>query len=102
MNAEFTISIGLNDKDTHTQIIDTEAARQIVFDAFGDCTIQTCTGRFTHENGIVVYETSFRVFVYADSTEAERLAAICQELKISLNQESIVMSWRPCGETSFI
>lgn len=102
MDAEFTISIGLNDRVTHEQIIDTETAKAIVFDAFGDCTIQVCQGQFTHDNGVIVREVSFRVYVYADHTEKARLAAICRDLKIKFNQESIVLSWRPCGETDFI
>lgn len=102
MNAEFTVSIGLNDRHTHTQLVSTEKASRIVFDAFGDCTIQICRGRFTHESGEVVIENSLKVFIYADHTEKERIASICRELKIKLNQECIVLSWRPCGETAFI
>ena len=102
MDAEFIVSIGLNDKDTHRQEIETDEAKKIVFEAFGDCTIQICDGSFTHENGVRVFERSFRVFVYADHTEAARIAEICRGLKIRLNQECIVMSWRPCGETAFI
>ena len=102
MDAEFIVSIGLNDKDTHEQEIGTGKAKSIVFGAFGDCTIQTCDGSFTHENGVKVYEKSFRFFVYDDHANAPKIAKICRELKVKLNQESIVMSWRPCGETAFI
>jgi hypothetical protein len=102
MNAEFTVSIGLNDQFTHTQLVGTEKAKHMVFEAFGDCTIQVCSGRFTHANGVVVDEVSFRVYIYADHTEKARLADICRKLKTELNQECIVLSWRPCGETDFI
>lgn len=102
MQAEFTISIGLNDKDTHSQIIGTEDAKSIVFAAFGDCKVQVCYGRFTHDDGSVVEEVSFRVYVYADHEEKQRIAGICSGLKEKLNQECIVLSWRPCGETDFI
>lgn len=102
MNAEFTVSIGLNDQFTHEQIIDTETAKSMVFEAFGDCTIQVCYGQYSHENGVIVREVSLRVYVYADHTEKARLADICRKLKTELNQECIVLSWRPCGETDFI
>ena len=102
MNAEFTISIGLNDQHTHTQRIGTDAAKAEVFRTFGDCTIQTCHGRFTHASGEVVEESSLRVYVYADHTEKPRLAECCRHLKKALNQACIVLSWRPCGETDFI
>ena len=102
MDAEFTISIGLNDQHTHQQEISTDRALSIVMDAFGDCTIQICAGRYTHDDGTVVEERSLRVYVYADSAEVDRLAGICKRLKAVLNQESIVISWRPCGDTLFI
>ena len=102
MFAEIVVSIGLNDKDSHVQVISTETARKIVFDAFGDCTVQECKGRFTHNSGNVVYETSFRVTIYADTSMLENITEKCKDLKIKLNQESIVLSWRPVGETSFI
>lgn len=44
MNMEYTISIGLNDKDSRRQEISTEDAYQIVFDAFPDCTIKETEG----------------------------------------------------------
>lgn len=102
MNAEFTVSIGLNDQFTHEQIINKESAKNMVFDAFGDCTVQVCYGQYSHENGVIVREVSLRVYVYADHTEKARLADICRKLKTELNQECIVLSWRPCGETDFI
>ena len=102
MNAEFTVSIGLNDQHTHQQLVNTEDAKNLVFDAFGDCTIQVCYGQFHHENGVVVREVSLRVYIYCDHTEKPRLADICRKLKKELNQECIVLSWRPCGETDFI
>ena len=102
MFAEIVVSIGLNDKSTKKQEIATETARKIVFKTFGDCTIQDCRGRYTHESGEVVIEKSFRVTIYADTSELENITEKCKELKVKLNQESIVLSWRPVGETSFI
>lgn len=102
MQAEFIVSIGLNDKDSMQQEINTDAAKQIIFDVFGDCTLQLCAGQYTHNSGEVVRENSCRVFTYADHTEKPVMVEKCRRLKTLLNQECIVLSWRPCGETDFI
>lgn len=94
MDMEYTISIGLNDKDSHRQEISTEDAYQIVFDAFPDCTVKEYRGSFTHSDGVRVIERSFQVVVYADSSEKPRLVETCRMLKIALNQEAIFLSSR--------
>lgn len=91
---EYIISIGLNDRETYQQEIETEAARQMVYDAFGECTIQDCRGSFRHENGIMTYECSFRVYIYAGEKDEPRIINACRELKNALNQEAIYISKR--------
>lgn len=99
---EFIISIGLNDKDTHKQEISTSKAKAIIYGAFGDCTIMDCRGRFTHESGAIVYEKSCRVYVYAEMSKKAELVNICKSLKVKLNQETIILDYRPCDNSEMI
>lgn len=95
MDMEYTVSIGLNDKDSRQQEISTEDAYQLVFDTFPDCTVKEYKGSFTHADGERVIERSFQVVIYADSSEKPRIVEACRALKIALNQEAIFLSARP-------
>lgn len=90
-------TIGLNDKNTETQIIKTENAKMIIAETllneFGifAFTMIECSGVYKMEStGNIVFENSIRVEIASDEelTEAE---AIIESLKIKLNQESIMM-----------
>ena len=86
-------SIGLNDKDTCTQLIDTLDALPIIRDIFlahkCDCTIQAgLLGIYTMEDGTIVSESSVQAVAYefGDPVPAEDIAKdICK----ALNQESV-------------
>ena len=99
---EYTLSVGLNDKDQRRQIVTTNDAKNMVAAAVGDCTIQVCEGVYTYTDGSQERETSLRVIVYDDAAAENRLVDACRQLKHHLNQECIVLSWRQCGETAFI
>ena len=88
-----TLYIGLNDKDTKHQRIDTLECTKIVYNilfAYGidGCTIYNSTGVYKHDDGTVVIENSLKVELF-DVIDKSIGGAIAS-LKIALNQESII------------
>ena len=90
---KYTLYIGLNDKDTKQQKIDTLEASKIVqnvlTDTTGGGTIYSATGVYKHDNGAVVIENTLRVELVAVAIEAVRGAV--ETIKTLLNQESIIL-----------
>lgn len=90
-------TIGLNDKDTERQKIESSEAKKIIanvllndFQIFA-FTMMECAGVYKMElTGNIVFENSIRVEI---ATDEELTAAddIIESLKIKLNQESIMM-----------
>lgn len=89
---KYTLYIGLNDKDTLKQKIDTEEAVNIVSNVFcgysDGCTIYRATGYYKNEAGEDTIENTLKVEVF-DIAE-DKLHMACRVLKLMLNQESIV------------
>lgn len=104
-----TFFVGLNDKDTKTQIITTSDAKQLICKAmvkyfdFGG-TLSECSGIYKHCDGsnTIVVEASFKIEILFTETGFEnsckRFAAV---LKRVLNQESILQTVSTV-EASFI
>ena len=91
MKSQTTVlSIGLNDKDTKEQIIDTDRARAIISKIVSDCTMYNATGKYTHEDGTQVSEQCIRVELYDAPDNA--IKVYCKKLKKQLNQECIAVS----------
>lgn len=85
-----TLIIGLNDKDTLTQVIPTEQVKAIISNTVGDCTIkQGATGYYTMNNGAKVIEESLTVEIFGSKTRVVTQQAL--QLKQLLNQESIIL-----------
>ena len=93
---KLTISIGLFDKDSKTQLISNEQAMETVnscflsrLDAF---TVYFAKGVYTHENGSQIQENTIRVEVVAfnDSDYNNTIQSI-KEVKQALNQESVLL-----------
>lgn len=83
--------IGLNDKDTKTQLISTDAAIKIIVNNIGDCTIQSATGHYTHEDSTPTTERTLLVTKFvSDLTPHSALVNLIEKLKVELNQECIV------------
>ena len=87
-----TLYIGLNDKDTHMQKIDTMEAVKVVTNLitkYADgCTVYNATGVYRHDNGAIVIENTLRVELF--DCEDTAINAIIDTLKAVLNQESII------------
>lgn len=86
----YTLYVGLNDKDTKTQLVTTLEAMSIINEVVGDCSIQQITGFYTHENGERVKENTLKVELLFKQESDVRL--YCQSLKNLLNQETIAVN----------
>lgn len=87
-----TLYVGLNDKDTKTQQIDTvEAVKMvtnIICNEADGGTVYNATGIYKHDNGTIVIENTLRIELIDVAREA--LAKIIATIKSVLNQESII------------
>lgn len=87
-----TLYVGLNDKDTKTQRIDTIEATKIVSNLITTMadggTIYNATGIYKHENGEIVIENTLRIELIEVLDNV--LNSIISTLKKVLNQESII------------
>ena len=94
MNAKHTFYIGLNDKDSKIQMIDTLTAARLIQQTFAkhktDCTITNGNGVYTHSDGTITTEQTIIVTVFEFGNETP-IIPICNDLKQLLNQESIAV-----------
>lgn len=95
MTTKYSFYIGLNDKDSKIQVIETLTASNIVNRVFIEngvdgATITTGKGIYKHNNGEIVIEETLIVQVY-EFDSAINVRQICNELKRLLNQESIAV-----------
>ena len=90
---KYTLYIGLNDKDTYEQLINTEdaieKADQIVAKYAGGYTQMTARGGWTNDDGTMGHENTM-VYIIYDIDEAS-LTAMLNELLKEFNQSSILV-----------
>ena len=90
---KITLYIGLNDKDTKKQKIDTLEATKIISNLITSLcdggTIYNATGIYRHENGEIVIENTLRIELIDPSKTA--LKELVSTAKTILNQESIII-----------
>lgn len=90
---KFTLYLGLNDKDTKTQKINTLEAYKIVTNLlaadFGGGTIYEARGIYKHDDGTIVAEMTLRIELLF-TTRAQVLDLIAT-LKKLFNQESVAL-----------
>ena len=90
---KFNLTIGLNDKDTKTQLYDDITAYKIVENILKQYldgyTILKAFGGYKHDDGTFTQENSLRVELLF--TTALQVKIICDEIKQQLNQESIAV-----------
>ena len=85
--------IGKFDKLTHKQELSNEFILNAIHKTLRSCgvsgyTVTSCKGCYTHTNGNIVREPSYKVTVI---NAILPLYVICNELKLALNQESILV-----------
>lgn len=87
------ICLGLNDKDSKKQEIETAAAGRILSgllcSRFYGATVTRCAGIYTHDDGTQVNENSFTIVLYFVTLEQVRDFA--RELCRVFNQESVTI-----------
>ena len=95
MKKVYTLSIGLNDKDTKKQEIPTEVAIDMItkelLDAGLSCSISRETGIYAHEDKTVVIEESLKVIIVSDDPITGKIYHLLNNIKKQLNQESIML-----------
>ena len=91
---KITIYVGLSDKDSKTQKIDTLAAYGVINNILqADATISECRGIYTHEGGDVVIENTLEIVLldFTGSMSRAWIVAKCDAIKAALNQESVAV-----------
>lgn len=90
---KYTMYVGLNDKDTYTQLISTEDAEkkvsEIALRYVDGFTQLSAKGAYKDEDGIVTYENSL-VFEFYSATE-EQMKSIMNDIIRELNQNSVLI-----------
>ena len=88
---KYIISLGLNDKDTKTQLIDTITAykkcNEIVLKYVDGATVYETQGIFKHNDGTITIEKSLQIEIWEASKKA--IENITNELKTEFNQEAV-------------
>ena len=92
---EYIIMLGLNDKDTHSQLMDTNEYIGIVGRFLCDCTITVCHGFYNGE-----HENTLKVEWYT-TDDKETVEGIVEMLAGAFNQECAVLK-DGTGEVMFI
>lgn len=96
----YLFNLGLNDKDTKTQVISKTQAIMLIADICGDCTMTPTIGVYTHDNGERVIEEGFKIEVYGITNE--QACDIASELVSVFNQECVIKSELLELKTDFI
>lgn len=97
MDTIYKFSIGLYDKDSHVQEVETQEANRLVSAVCLECgayglSLTQGLGIYTHEDGSRVFEPS--LFIEIVGISQEQADSIVQGFKASLNQESIMIEKR--------
>ena len=95
MTTKIIFYVGLNDKGSKTQLIDSITASHIIENVFSRHKVDGATtsfarGIYKHSDGTVVTEETILVQVF-EFGEPIDVAAICEDLKRLLNQESVAV-----------
>jgi uncharacterized lipoprotein YmbA len=90
---KFTLYVGLNDKDTKTQLVSTLEAYKVINNVLlqyvDGATIFEAKGIYKHDDGTFTTENTFRIELLF--VETETVKEIVKVLKAMLNQESIAV-----------
>ena len=84
-----TLIVGLNDKDTKTQLVSIAKAKKAIAKICGDCTMTNAIGHYTHEDGSTVNEKAIKVEMLFKADN--QVMAYAQRIKKEFNQESVAL-----------
>lgn len=89
----YTVSIGLNDKDSKKQEVTTEEAKNIINNSLKasgcDATLTEVNGVYTHQNGERVTERSYNAEILFCSKK--QVFSFADMVKKALNQETVII-----------
>lgn len=80
------VTIGLNDRNTHTQKISVKKAIAMIANEIGNCTIFTAAGVWNGE-----IEKTLRLEIYSPKNDKKRLVNAARVLCVKLNQDAIIV-----------
>ena len=91
-----TIYLGLNDKDTKTQLISTLEAYKVVnnllIDSFSGGTIFEAQGIYKHDDNTIVIERTLRIeLLLFGADDSIKVDSLIKTLKQVFNQESVAV-----------
>lgn len=90
---KFIMCVGLLDKDTKAQEVNTLDAFKVASNIFaqttGGATITEGRGVYTHEDGTVIIEPTLVCTIYGGEMRDIKVAA--DAIKVALNQESVAI-----------
>lgn len=84
-----TLYIGLNDKDTKTQLMDKKYVISRLDYYFNAYTLIEANGRYKYSDGDIFNELTLIVVI--TGYDKQQIRTICKELKAELNQECIMV-----------
>lgn len=92
---KYIMSIGLNDKDTKQQEVNTLDAYKVVMNIFasttGGATVHEGMGCYTHDDGNIVIEKSLIAYIYTE--EHDKVLEAAEAIKTALNQECVALEY---------
>jgi hypothetical protein len=92
-SVKYTMYIGLNDKDTYTQLVTYEEAekkvRDIALKYVDGFTVLSARGAYKDEKGVITHENSL-FFEFSSATDRQ-IKGIMDEVLKKLNQNSILV-----------
>ena len=98
MTEKYTLLVGLKDKDTKVQTIQTLEAYKVIMNVIKPytegATIYEAMGYYKHDDGTMVEEKSLHIdILFFDDADANKKAhAIVDTIKTILNQESVAVT----------
>ena len=83
--------VGLNDKDSKVQEINTLVAKKLVAEIIGACTITNGFGSYVHDDGTVVFEENLIVSIldFDGGNTLDVIKSKVEQIKHMLNQEAV-------------
>lgn len=91
------LSVGLNDKDEHKQLIPTEKAMEmmgklLMKHEIGGANITPMMGMYTYETGETEMEQSLEVMPFVEPNQRPLIMKLVKDIKKEFNQEKVAIT----------